>query len=181
MAIKGVSADNKLEFKKLFDLYFPALYLFARKLIQNPFDAEDIVQDVFINLWNNHNSGRILNIRSFLYTSVKNSCLKYLEHERVIRKHVEYSQSEHSMDEPVEHLIIEEETYRLINNAICTLPPECRKIMMYSVNGLRNSEIAKKLSISENTVKTQKKIAYKQLRIKLKDIYLLAFLFTGVV
>jgi RNA polymerase sigma-70 factor (family 1) len=171
---KSLTLNNKQDFKKLYVLFFPALYQFALKIVKDQFCAEDIVQEVFMNLWDNGREFKtIQKVKSFLYTSVKNKCLDHLEHETVIQKHREHSINRVEFDKTIDYRIIEEETYRLVYNAINELPPECKKILMHSINGLQNTEIAKEMNISVNTVKTQKKIAYRQLRIQLKDIYLI--------
>lgn len=117
--------------------------------------------------------------KSFLYSSVRNSCLNHLEHNKVKIKHAKYTRYELLNGSEINNRIIEEETHRLIYNAIKELPAQCRKVLLLSINGLKNNEIAEDLKISENTVKTQKKIAYKQLKIKLKDIYPLIGLLVG--
>ena len=71
---------------------------------------------------------------------------------------------------------IQEETIRLIYEAIESLPENCKNIIDLSLKGLKNDAIAETLKISVNTVKTHKKTAYKILRIKLKDILPLAIL-----
>jgi RNA polymerase sigma-70 factor (ECF subfamily) len=168
----SLTLNNKQDFKKLYVLFYPALYQFALKIVKNRFGAEDIVQEVFFNLWVRGGEFKtIQKVKSFLYTSVKNKCFDHLEHEAVILKHKKYSKNQEKSDKAIDYRIIEEETYRLIYTAINTLPPECRRILMLSIKGLQNTEIAKKMNISVNTVKTQKKIAYKHLRIQLKDIY----------
>ena len=175
----GLTLNNKQDFKKLYVLFFPALYQFALKIVKDHLCAEDIVQEIFMNLWERGGEfNTIQKIKSFLYTSVKNKCLDHLEHEVVILKHREYSEGRAESDNATDYKIIEEETYRLLYNAIRELPPECRKILLLSMKGLQNAEIAQKMNVSVNTVKTQKKIAYKHLRLQLKDIYLIiGFLF----
>ena len=174
--------NNKQEFRKLFDLYYPALCLYALAIVHDNFLAEDLVQEVFITLWEKSDDFDNMHaIRTFLYTSVKNKCLNILEHEKVIRKHKEYVQHELMNDTLLNNQIIEEETHRLIYTAINELPSECRNILLLGISGLKNKEIAEELQLSVNTVKTQKKIAYRYLKIKLKDIYLMAGLLLGSV
>jgi RNA polymerase sigma factor (sigma-70 family) len=86
-------------------------------------------------------------------------------------ENAENTQQELFDSSEINNLIIEEETHRLIYNAINELPAQCRKVLLLSINGLKNNDIAQELDITVNTVKTQKKIAYKQLKIMLKDIY----------
>ena len=72
------------------------------------------------------------------------------------------------------------ETSQIIDNAINTLPNKCAHIIRLSIKNLTNSEIANELGISINTVKAQKKIAYKKLRPLLKDSFILiAYIFSA--
>lgn len=71
-----------------------------------------------------------------------------------------------------------QETRRIIANAIKRLPPQASKVMMLALSGKGNKEIAEKLQISDGTVHTHKKIAYKRLREELKDYFYILLLFT---
>ena len=171
---------GKQEFRHFFDSYYTALRSFAFSFLQDYAEAEDHVQEAFIKLW--EKSGNFLSeqaAKAFLYKSVKNSCLNQLEHSKVIHKHREYSLNYTEINHLADNRIIEEEVHRMIYQAINELPAQCRNVLVLSINGAKNSEIASELMVSVNTVKTQKKIAYKQLKIKLQDIYP-AILFLGV-
>ena len=75
--------------------------------------------------------------------------------------------------------LIETESYRIFYAAIETLSPQGREVIQLALDGLKNSEIAARLGIAESSVHTQKKIAYKKLRVVLKDYYYLIYLFLG--
>lgn len=171
---------DKKAFKQLFNSYYPSLCLFASNIVFDYSVAEDLVQEAFVSFWEksgDFNSEQAA--RSFLYTSVKNRCLNHLEHNKVIKKHKKITQQTSANSSEINNKIIEEETHRLIYNAINELPTQCKNVILLSINGLKNSEIAEELHVTVNTVKTQKKIAYKQLKIKLKDIYPLIGLLVG--
>lgn len=112
-----------------------------------------------------------------MYTSIRNYCLNHIEHLQVADKYKQFISNKAADFEEFDHNILLEETHSMIYRAICELPPRCKEIVLFSMNGLKNYEIAQELKISENTVKAQKKIAYKQLKIKLKNIYPLAGIF----
>jgi len=170
--------DNRNTFEELFNTYYPALCSFAHTYLNDKNLAEDIVQEVFLKMLNSRSElDLVLSIKSFLYTSVKNKCLNQLKHTRVIGKHAEMESSVKESEVYFVDRVIEEETHRLIYNAIDKLPPRCKEIVLLSLNGLKNNDIAKELKVSVNTVKTQKAIAYKQLRIKLKHLFALTPLF----
>ena len=168
------------KFEELFTSCYPALCSFASAIVSDLSAAEDIVQEVFVRFWEkSENFSNEHAVKTFLYTSVKNKCLNQLEHDKVVQKHREYSLNELKNEQMIHNRIVEEETHRLIYNAINELPAECKNILLLSMNGLKNREIAEELNISVNTVKTQKKIAYRQLKIRFSDIYLLAGLLFG--
>lgn len=106
----------------------------------------------------------------FIYSSVRNKALNELEHSKVV---YEYAQNviEKKKDSFFHDAIVEEETYRIVSEAINKLPDQMKAIMQLSLEGKKNAEIADRLNISTETVHTLKKIAYKKLRENLKDYY----------
>ena len=109
-------------------------------------------------------------VKAFLYTAVRNKALNELEHSKVV---YEYAQNviEKKKDSFFHDAIVEEETYRIVSEAINKLPDQMKAIMQLSLEGKKNAEIADRLNISTETVHTLKKIAYKKLRENLKDYY----------
>lgn len=109
-------------------------------------------------------------VKAFLYTAVRNKALNELEHSKVV---YEYAQNviEKKKDSFFHDAIVEEETYRIVSEAIDKLPDQMKAIMQLSLEGKKNAEIADRLNISTETVHTLKKIAYKKLRENLKDYY----------
>ena len=73
--------------------------------------------------------------------------------------------------------LVEEEAYRMFYNAVESLPHQTRQVILLSMDGLKNSEIAGQLGIAESSVHTLKKIAYKKLREILREYYYLVFIF----
>ncbi len=162
---------DRKNYEKLFHEFYAPLCAFAQNYIADRSATEDLVQEVFVNLWNQHeNLENIQSVKAFLYTSVRNKCLNYLKHLKVKDKYAKVAENDMESEVFFFDHVIEEETHRLIYNAIRELPPKCRDILLLSINGLKNHEIAEELHISLNTVKTQKSIAYRQLRIKLKEL-----------
>jgi len=126
--------------------------------------SEDIVQDVFVSMWENlENLHTINSIKSFLFASVRNSCINYLKHQKVEQRYLNNYEDIYS-EEFFLNQIIEEETDRLIYKVIGSLAPQTRKILVYHLAGYSNSEISTKLGISVNTIKTLKSRAYKILK-----------------
>lgn len=169
------------EYKRLFDKLYPSLCIFANKYINDLDTSKDIVQDVFIKIWENETQFENENsVKSFLYTSVKNKSLDYLKSSHV-KKIKNYSILELEKIDTESFFLSEviiSEASILIESAINTLPNKCAQIIRLSVKNFSNAEIAEDLGISLNTVKAQKKIAYKRLKPILKNYFsLIAYIF----
>ena len=82
-----------------------------------------------------------------------------------------------SKDSFFQDKVIAEESYRILVDAIEKLPPQMKSIMQLALEGKSNPEIAETLNISGETVHSQTKIAYRKLRVYLKDYYYLVFYF----
>jgi RNA polymerase sigma-70 factor (family 1) len=174
--LKFKNGDKKA-YRSLFIKLYPVMCLFSKKIIHDYDDAEDIVQEVFIELWNQRQSFEsIEQIKAFLYLSIKNRGLNFLKHLKVKEKYAgtTIADSGQFFDEH----ILEAEVIQNIYNAINDLSEKRKQIIILSMQGLKNNEIANDIQVSINTVKLQKKIAYKQLREKLKpSLYFSLFIF----
>lgn len=161
--------DSRLYIKHLFDLYYTRLCYFAHKLISNKEGAEDIVQDAFVAYWKKQTDfDNEPSIKSFLYLTVKNACLNIIRHESVEKRYAESQDTKQLEEEKISEHIIRSEVAGEIHTAIATLPQGCRQVLKLAYfEGLKNDEIAQQLSISVNTVKTQKARALQLLRLKL--------------
>lgn len=171
---KAININNEKSFKLLFQEYFPALCNFAYGFIKNRDVCEDVVQDVFIKLWERRvGFNDLTSIKVFLYKATRNDCLSFIKHKKVEEKYLGECAQNDIDDKVIINKIIEEETHRLMYEVICSLPKKCQKIIKLHLDGISNVEIAEILHISINTVKTQKKIAYKIFREKIKNFILL--------
>ncbi|NDV59590.1 RNA polymerase sigma-70 factor [Bacteroides sp. 519] len=169
----SINLTNDNEYRKVFDGFYVSLCLFANKYVENEAMSADIVQDCFVKLWQIRREFFFLHqVKSFLYTSVRNRALNEIEHSKIVNEYAEKIIKK-SKDGFFHDNIIEEETYRTLTKAIDQLPNQMRAIMYLALEGNSNNEIAEKLTVSIDTVKSLKKIAYKKLRILLKDYYYL--------
>lgn len=185
LSSKTYSLTRK-EYKSLFNKLYKSLCLFANTYLNDIDVSKDVVQEVFIKIWEREIIFKSEdNIKSYLYTSVKNKSLDYLKS----KSHKSTEKLTNSQVDTLKFLetesvflreVVITETSLVIEKAINTLPNKCAEIIKLSIKDLSNSEIAKKLNISINTVKTQKKIAYKKLKPLLKDYFILvAYIFNS--
>ena len=155
---------NSQDFKALFNAYFPALCLYAERIVSDSDAAKDVVQEVFIKLLkSNAMFENEKAIKAYLYILTRNSCLDSIKKSRNDLRLTNEELFSYSENEFLED-IVKEETYRLLDIAIKELGLQSQRIIQLSMNQLSNPEIAEELNISVNTVKTLKLRAYKKLR-----------------
>ena len=169
-------------------LYSRAKY-FAREYVHSESDAENIIQDVFLHLYERRDlMDAYTNLTAYLFTSIKNRCLDYLRKWVLEQETAQGVQDEFEMELRMKYDSLEifntqfsDETDigELLDNALQKLPERCRNIfIMNKLEGKKQKEIAEELNLSINTVESQMGIAYKKLREELKDcLPLFIFLF----
>jgi RNA polymerase sigma-70 factor (family 1) len=165
---------DKTAFRQLFDKLYPSLTLFALNFVKQTDVAEDLAQDAFIKLWKHIDQFQNINqLKGFLYTVTRNACLNYNKHQKVVAKfhrdNIVYEIGENRFT----NMIIEQETFRMVHEAISKLSQQNQKIIRLSLDGHKNHDIALELNISVNTVKTLKARSYAFLREQLKHYYFL--------
>lgn len=173
--------DDPSALEYFFQEYVELLYYRALGYVRDSAVAEDIVQEVFIRFWDNRQKLDIsVSVGAYLSRSVVNSCKNYLEHLSVHQRFEQEYQAENPLGEDVDCVPEDLEALRArLNVFIDGLPEKCREIfVMACVEGLKYREVAERLDVSVNTVKTQVKSAYAKLRtdFDLKDRELI-FLF----
>ncbi|WP_205764417.1 RNA polymerase sigma factor [Arenibacter sp. 6A1] len=161
-----IREGDKQTYRLLFENYYKVLILYATSLTKNEPKAEDLVQNVFVNLWTKRNTLEIRSsIKSYLYKSVYNLFIndyrKHLRNENVLDK-IHYEVLQQSIEEE-EHSI--KSKLEWLNKEINALPPKSKKIfIMNKKRGLTYKEISKILNISENTVESHIGRALKRIR-----------------
>lgn len=169
--LSQLADGNRKVFKSIFEDYYRPLCGFSRKFIDDSDMCDDIVQESFLGLWNKRSEITSYNaIKSYLYSSVRNASLNYLRHEDVKNKN-EANILALSSEWYYEDSLIEEEVYSQIYEAIKDLSPQSRKVIIMTMNGLTNPEMASELDVSVNTIKTIKQRGYQFLRDRLKGIH----------
>ena len=154
-------------FAYIFKLHRKALVYFAEKILGIREEAEDIVADSFIKLWDRHaDFGSLPEIKSFLYVVTRNSCFNFLKYsKRVSASQKEYSYWADNKEEEILHIMFMAELLAELSREIELLPPKCRYIFQLAFyEGLNTNEIADKLSLSDQTVRNQKSKALHVIR-----------------
>lgn len=179
--ISAIQNGDLTAYEELYKKYYVYLCFVAEHITRNHADAEEIVSDVFVRLWNlREKSEIILHVKAYLIRAVHNASLNYIEHNAVMLKFSESLSSSDlkvlawESDYPLGHLY-EKELQDILTNCINELPEACREIFLLSRDkDMKYSEISKKLDISVNTVKSQLKIALSRLRKVVRNYYALS-------
>lgn len=170
-------------FDSLFVKNHQFLCMIATNIVRDDFVAKDLVQDFFVKYWQMKDQLAPKNFAAYAYRSVKNSCLNYLKHQVVEDKYyVNVSQavleslSDETQDD-VEELPERVRRLKRILELLDELPADRRKVFeLHAIEGLSYLQIAARLGISVNTVKTQLRRAYSTLRGKAITILVLSCL-----
>ncbi|HWP82746.1 MAG TPA: RNA polymerase sigma-70 factor [Bacteroidota bacterium] len=161
-----IRAGNSAAFEAVFRSYYPRLCRFAFRLVGSKPLAEEIVQNVFVRLWEKRNDGPPINsLKTYLYQAVKNQAINHLKQEEKWTS-IDGDLLETTPDfANPEQEIRQKEILDAVEEAIQLLPPRCRLIFtMHRFDGLSYAEIADVLGISRKTVETQMGRALKSLR-----------------
>jgi RNA polymerase sigma-70 factor (ECF subfamily) len=169
--ISAIQNGDLGAYEELYKKYYVYLCFVAEHIIRSHADAEEIVSDVFVRLWNLRERTEIISsVKGYLIRAVHNASLNYIEQNAVRLKSTgRLSSSDLKVlawdsDYPLGHLY-EKELQDILINCINELPEACREIFLMSRDKeMKYTDISKKLDISVNTVKSQLKIALSRLR-----------------
>lgn len=170
-------SDPEHIFRKLFDENFHQLVLSAFRYLNDYDQAKDIVQDVFVKVWQNFDQTRhVSDLKGYLYRAVQNSSLNFLKHVKVREKFIVNSGiSGIPTAQPHEDFLTEEETTTRIHRAVNQLPENWREAFVHSkYNNLKYHEIADEMNISQKTVEKYISKALHFLREELKDLIMIS-------
>ncbi|MEJ7644746.1 MAG: RNA polymerase sigma-70 factor [Chryseolinea sp.] len=168
--IKAIRDGNAGAFQRVFDACYESLCEYAFTILRDSDESEDIVQTMFIKLWERRGDLDIKHsIKSYMFRAVYNQCINQLEHKTVKKKH--YDRTQFNLSGTIQHPeVFIDELDDKIRETVELLPPQCRTIFIMSrYEELRYAEIAERLNISVNTIQNQVCKALKILRVELRD------------
>ncbi|RWU05771.1 RNA polymerase sigma-70 factor [Pedobacter chitinilyticus] len=156
---------NKKAFTDFYTQYFKRLLIESDKYVKDIYVAEEVVQDVFLKIWERSDDlTQIQSIKSYLYRSVINASINYVNRQRNLEQHHQKIVDEFTEDQ-ADQLDEENELIVLLFDEIEKLPPKCKEIFkMNRFERLKYREIALKLELSERTVENHIANALKLLR-----------------
>ncbi|WP_316794267.1 RNA polymerase sigma-70 factor [Pedobacter frigoris] len=167
-------------FTEVYNRFFKVLFLHAVKRLHDEDDARDLVQELFSVLWVKRETAVVTtNLSNYLYTATRNGVFNFIARQKVGAKYLNSLPSE--IDEATcitDHLTRERQLTIIIEREIAALPEKMRIVFELSrKEGLSHKQIAERLGISEETVKSQIKNALKQLRVKLGLMVYLIYIY----
>ena len=154
----------------MFFNFYPSLCVFAQRYISSPEVCEDIVQEIFYNLWKNRKKIEVTSsFRNFLITSVKNGCTDYLRKKSVRQNYAKRQTAHEVMDTPEEIYTISELEV-MLHASLEQLSPNVKRAFELSrFENMTYNKIAEKMNISPKTVEAYISKALSTLRTELKD------------
>ena len=164
----AVVRGNEKAFEAIFYKYYKTLVSFSMRHGLDQMEAEDIVSEAFNHIWSARNTlSSPAALNNLLYTAVHNRSLNV--YRNLVNRHkiIEKIPVEEENNEDI--IYIEEEVSRILNDAIQTLPDQCRTVMKYILAGKETQEIAEEMNISLSSVKTYKARSLKILKEHFKD------------
>ena len=175
----AINQGNELSFEQLFRAFYPRLCAYARTILSDNDEAEEVVQSLFCRLWEQRTTLEVTtSVQAYLFRAVRNASLNQIKKVQIRDAYKTMNLEEINQNPEVQpdHATTEDLRQR-IEKAIADLPEQCRLIFKMSrFEELKYREIADSLSISVKTVENQMGKALKTLRYKLADFMTMALI-----
>ena len=172
VVVTALNAGDEKMFEQVFRHYYGMLCSYANSFVNDADDAEDVVQQVMITIWEKRNSMQITSsLKSYLFRSVHNASLNRIRQKNTVNAFTEdRSHTQETFHENTSGHITGKELNQQIGRAIDSLPDQCRMVFKLSrFENMKYAEIASHLNISVKTVENHMGKALKLLRAQLSD------------
>ncbi|MBN8669049.1 MAG: RNA polymerase sigma-70 factor [Chitinophagales bacterium] len=173
-------ASTEILFEEVFKSHYKRLHAYACTILNDEDDAEEIVQNVFVKLWEKKEKiHELQSLNAYLYRAVYNDCINFVKHEKVKQSYRNYavhtnSEMDNNNTQRSKVLQLEER----LRQALAELPEQCRTIFQMSrFEDMKYREIAEQLGLSVKTVENQMGKALKLMRVKLADLLPVLWIF----
>lgn len=170
-----IKLDDRAAFEMLYNRYSAKVFHVAYNLFRDKYVCEDLVQELFTDLWFKRYHLHINSLQAYLKVAIKNRVLVYL---RTQKATIDIDTIDRMMEQySADSKLMQNDIARLLDEGITGLPEKCRQVFLLSRKEyLTNKEIAERLNISVKTVENQMTIALRYLRTGLTDYLPLAAL-----
>jgi len=170
---------DRTAYTEIYNRYHGPLYIFVYNRIKDREEAKDIIHELFLRLWTEHLQLHVTaSLSAYLYTATRNRILNTIAHKQVANRYIDsflfyIDQVDH---QSADHLARQNDLQTFIQQEIENLQPRMREVFELSRNtNLSRKEIAQKLGVSEQTVKSHMHNALKILKARLGDLFFLVF------
>jgi RNA polymerase sigma-70 factor (family 1) len=174
-----LTEGNESAFQEIYRRYWYKLYVVAKRKVETDEDAEEIVQDIFVDLWERRTQGRIAELNSFLFGAVKYKILNYIR-SRMVRQEYQQDtlQGSDDKDRYTEEVLALTDLRQAISTGIALLPAKTQEIFRLNrLEGLSAPEISVQLGIPERTIEYHITHSVRAMRAHLKEFILAALFF----
>jgi RNA polymerase sigma-70 factor (ECF subfamily) len=167
LLVKKLESGDSDSFSDIFAVFYKDMVCFANSFTHDLHAAEDIVQDTFVKLWEDHEKLNVtVSLKSILLKTIQNKCIDWHRHKKIVNNHSDYIIDNSPLYEyDIDNYILGSELEGKIEKAISDLPEKFKVAFeMNRYDGLKYQEIATKLNVSVRTVEVRISKALELLR-----------------
>ena len=174
-----LKSDDQLAFTEIYNRFYYALFIHVYNRLKDKDEAKDIVQELFSTLWCKREVITFTNLSNYLYTSARNRVLNSIAHKSVEAKYLAGLPASIVIEECItDYRLRERQLAAIIAKEIEALPPKMRQVFELSrKENLSHKQIAERLGLSEQSVRSHVKNALRILRVRLGLLMYIMFLF----
>lgn len=174
----GLMSGSEKNFRLIVEHWYTRLFNFANGYLNNPENTKEVLQDVFLKLWDTRQ--KLLantNLNAYLFTLTRNRCIDLIRREKLMLqfrtdRQEEYrrlSENFEALSDPILDNLFAMEIQAEINRTISELPEQCQKVFVLSrMKGMNNREISQTMVLSEKTIESHLTKALKTIRLALE-------------
>ncbi len=176
--IPGLKSGSENVFRKIMEHWYSRLYNFAVGYLNNEENAREVIQDVFLQLWEHRQKlAENTSLNAYLFTLTRNRCIDLIRRERLMlqfrtdkqEEYIRLTENFYALSDSVLDDIFALELQSEIDAVVSSLPEQCRKVFIMSrTKGMKNREISAVLNLSGKTVESHLTKALRTIRITLE-------------
>jgi RNA polymerase sigma-70 factor (family 1) len=171
-------ADDRHAFTELYNRYFKILFNYTFSKVNDEFAAQEIVQELFVSIWQKRSTNAILSCRPYLFSAIKRLIITYYRKQTTRQEHYnEWTYRTTFFSDNTDHQLLTSDLENSYQDSLQLLPPKCKQVFVLSRQGHSNREISEKLSISEKTVEHHISKALRVLKESMKEYFTYSILF----
>ena len=170
--------DDRHAFTELYNRYFKILFNYTFSKVNDEFIAQEIVQELFVSIWQKRNTNSILVCRPYLFSIAKRLIITHYRKQNTRQQHYsEWTYRTDLLSENTDHQLLTSDLENSYQDSLQLLPPKCKQVFLLSRQGHPNRKIAEELSISEKTVEQHISKALRVLKESMKEYITYSILF----